>query len=155
MVPALSELARANAMNKNDINQYAHNGSVLIAVVKLNVTANIASETGLVESRTNSGKNMASFGVHTALNSSFFIIDSGDNTPTRTQTATDVSLDTSWHNYKMELDGTDIKLTIDGVLKATKTTNIPTVALQPYNFSQTQTAGAKSSAIRYMECYNT
>jgi hypothetical protein len=71
------------------------------------------------------------------------------------QAQTDIPRDIVYHTTKLECGSADIKLTVDGVLKVTKTTNIPTVKLQPVCFVESRDATAREGRIRYMECYNT
>ena len=65
--------------------------------------------------------------------------------------------DTAWHNYKIENGTDDIKLSIDGVVDVTKTTNRPETStkLQPFVLNSTNTSASKETRIKYMECYNT
>ena len=48
-----------------------------------------------------------------------------------TTTDTGVAIDTSWHIFKIVATPSDVKFYIDGVLKATHTTNIPTTNIGP------------------------
>lgn len=73
---------------------------------------------------------------------------------TNSLTASDVAIDQSWHTHTLELSSGDNKLTIDGTLKVTKTTNRPTNALQPSNFILTRDSTAKDFRMRYYEVYN-
>jgi hypothetical protein len=56
---------------------------------------------------------------------------------------------------KIVYGSSDIDLSLTGVSVITKTTNRPTVVLQP-NFACTNTvAAAKQVSVRYVEAYNT
>ena len=72
-----------------------------------------------------------------------------------TRTASDIALDGNWVGYKLTGSSTNNKLTVNGVLKVTKTTNRPTNKCHPIFEVQTGSARASYGAIRYMECYNT
>ena len=65
--------------------------------------------------------------------------------------------DTAWHNYKIENGTDDIKLSIDGVVDVTKTTNRPETStkLQPFVLNSTNTSASKETRIKYFEAYNT
>lgn len=74
-----------------------------------------------------------------------------------TQTATDTDISsggTTAAIYKIEANGTNAKGTIDGVLKVTNTTNLPTGKGQPSLKGRTLTTAAKTFQFRYLECYN-
>ena len=127
----------------NDINQFAHNGCVGICVMKRAGAGN--SYWGLMD--TSSALQRAQAFEGTA--NTYTQLRTKDGS-TLEVTDTDVVVNTNWNNYKLELDGTDVKLNINGVLKATNSTNIPSVALQPVL--------GEASAItqfRYLEVYNT
>lgn len=74
---------------------------------------------------------------------------------TRTSTSSDVAQHANWTVVKIALDGTDTKMYLDGVLKVTKTTNKPTVKLQPQALITTRAGDAREIRMRYMECKNT
>ena len=52
---------------------------------------------------------------------------------TDSQVNTLINIDTNWHVYRLEIAPNAVLLYIDGILKATVTTNIPTVALTAYH----------------------
>ena len=74
---------------------------------------------------------------------------------TNSGTASDVAVDLVLTNYKINYNTTDIKAYINGVLKVTKTTNRPTVRLQPIVWAQNSSAVARGGEFTYLECYNT
>lgn len=82
---------------------------------------------------------------------SFFNLLTG-TTGGNSATASSISQDTIFHVYKIENGSADIKLTIDGVLEVTKTTNRPDNRMQP-NFGVNGTN--IDGAIRYCEALNT
>ncbi len=79
----------------------------------------------------------------------------GSANATFSQISSDVVSNTDWTNYKGVVSASDIKMYINGVLKVTKTTNRPSLVLQPTLMSKSRTAGAKQTSFRYLECYNT
>jgi len=145
------------AINFNDKRQYSHSGSVIIGVIKGSTTSNMGTGIGLAdgEDLALSG-DMAWGGMETALETgSKFLIRTADGS-SGSNTETNVSIDTNFHSNKIELDGSNAKYTLDGVLKVTKDTNLPDTKLQPtfYAIHRT-TGGTVSGFIRYCEAYNT
>jgi len=56
---------------------------------------------------------------------------------------TGVATDTNWHIFKIDcISANEVKFYIDGVLKTTITTNIPTVGLQSFTYQETTSTGA-------------
>lgn len=139
-------------VNFNNKRQYDFNDSVLLAVFRAVSTASNISYCGL------SGNILAYNGVEKAV----FIMDSADtnfalstaDASTSSDTEGSVAIDTSFHLIKVETGSANIKLTIDGVLDVTKTTNRPTTKTQPVVGVKTTTSAAKESRIRYLEGYN-
>jgi hypothetical protein len=80
-----------------------------------------------------------------------FNLQTGDGSASTTATA--IAKDTNWHTFKIECGSANIKLTMDGVLEVTKTTNRPTSILQP-RIAPRQDGGAGSIDIRFLEVYN-
>ena len=86
--------------------------------------------------------------------SSTFMLRSSDAVTTVMNTSK--ALDTSYHTHKLTANPSDVKIEIDGTLEATKTTNHPTLSMQPEIFVQVMSnSGNVTQNIRYMECYNT
>ena len=137
----------------NNKRQYAHNGSVFIYVVKPIVTAGYYVFAGC-----GTDANIGSF-----LNKAFY-----DNAAVLTykrlrtsdgstvqNTDTDVATNSNWTNVKIETKSASVELTIDGVLKATNSTNIPTVKLQPVIAHGASAVSGRGVQVRYCEAYNT
>lgn len=72
----------------------------------------------------------------------------------QSQTSTGLDPLSAYHNYKIVSNGTNLKLTVDGVLKVTKTTDKPTGAGQPYFGQWAPSATVTWGAINYLEAYN-
>jgi len=78
-----------------------------------------------------------------------------DNATTQTDVATDIAVDETFHVHKLESTTSNIKLFIDGVDKATGTTDLPTVKMQPFFSVKSAEAVSKTGRIRYYEAYST
>ena len=83
---------------------------------------------------------------------SLVVTDAGsgwDRTATSIPTA-----DANWHKVQIDVKTSDVDLTVDGTLEATRTGVRPSTAMQPSITGRNAGSNAKSH-IRYMECYNT
>jgi|TARA_R110002051_G_scaffold306455_1_gene377024 hypothetical protein len=79
---------------------------------------------------------------------------SSDGT-SQTTTATGFSADANYHVYKLECTSTALNPTIDGVTRTTKTTNRPTVKMQPVIKAYSYSGNTTQLNINYYEAYNT
>lgn len=142
----------AGAIDFNGIDCYSHLGSVFIIVVRfVNSVANHVLEVGFMDV----GDSTGIFYQGRITTDTFYNLQTvGGGT---TNTNTDVALDTAWHVAKGELNGTNAKLTMDGVLKVTSTVTIPNAKTEVSIRNRTHTSGAanKEIRIRYYEAYNT
>ena len=148
----------ATSANNSSINfankrQYAHDGSVIIAVWKRVNSTMIGAFGGISDATVTANPSLEFARLSNDSGLTNIYIQSSDSSVSNT--SSDIPNDQAWHNGKMEFGTSDIKGTIDGVLKITKTTNRPTVKLQPYVFSYTRTGSAGETQVRYMEAYNT
>ena len=127
--------------------------SVVIAVTKRDVGTNVTMLVGFDEDVTTGVENVL---ARDGSNNTFKDLVSADASTASAQDS-DVAIDQAWTGYKIECGSADLKLTIDGVLKVTKTTNRPTVKLSPdfEMHSFTTAAAGKIAKIRYYEAYNT
>ena len=151
-IKAGATTGNASGIEFNDIRQYAHDGSVNIAVWKRVADTKTDVYTGFSSVLGLSVLNSAwAVQLNNATN---LLLWTGDASA-GSQTQTDIPRDIVYHTTKLECGSADIKLTVDGVLKVTKTTNRPTVKLQPVCFVESRDATAREVRIRYMECYNT
>ena len=143
-----------SSINFNNKRQYSYNGSVIIGVWKRVDTTMIGAFGGISDATVGADPTVefTRFSNDSAVTNIY--LRSADAS-TASNTESDIPNDQEWHNGKIEFGSSDIKGTLDGVLKITKTTNLPTVKLQPYVWSYTRTAAAAETRIRYMECYNT
>jgi len=67
-----------------------------------------------------------------------------------TTTDTGIPIDTDWHTFAIEIDGTDVRYYLDGTLEATHTTNIPTERMEPRFWIETKDAVLKNLDIDYV-----
>ena len=156
---SISSGANANDesyINFNNKRQFSPTGSVIIFVSKKFFTGGSDGiEMGGLRS------NITNSNVNNALleNSS-----GGSETPslrtsdssTSAETASSASGDTSFHAWSITCGSSNIILSEDGITEVTKTTNRPTIAMQPfYGVLNSSVSGADEVNIRYMECYNT
>ncbi len=99
------------------------------------------------------GNNFYSAGINTPGDTTNFVLRTSDTTaPSNTSLAE--PLDIVFHTFKMEQNASDCLCYFDGPLKATKTTDMPTLKLQPFMFIQDEASAAKSIRIRYYEAFN-
>ena len=71
------------------------------------------------------------------------------------RTATSIATaDANWHAVKIDVKASDVDLTVDGTLEATRTGVRPSTTMQPSITGRNAGANA-TTYIRYMECYNT
>lgn len=140
----------AGSINFNNKRQYSPTGSTILSSVKLSSTSTLNAQAGLV----NVVGNVTTSQVATfRTSSSYFALFTAGGSFSATDSS--ISKDTNYHTHKIECGSSDVKYTIDGSLEITKTTNRPTVKLQPYFFTRADTASAKTGHINYLEAYNT
>lgn len=135
----------------NGIRPFDPVSSGWIAVTRNHTTTDTAHYAGLHEN--------SYFMIQGAGNETKFRLSTRNDTEGTGNTNTSINSDTNWHVWKAETNGTTVSLYGDGVLEAERTAYIPsstTGSLEPF-FQVYNTNGgtAKTSSIRYMECYNT
>jgi len=138
-----------SSINFNDIRHYSNTGAV-----NESITAAIAA------TRFRSG-----FSENTDMSNSFALVDmdsdntnyevSTDDGTTETGTSTGIAVDTTTRRHKLQLGSANVKHSIDGILKVTKTTNLPDQRQQPFFAVKSRATNPKTGTIRYMEAYNT
>jgi len=137
-------------------NQYSETASVIIAVRKVvTITGNNVSYVGLIDTNANgfvAGQDFVTAEKHSGVTN--FSLQTGDGTSI-SRTSSSIVGDTNFHSFKIECGSSNIKLTLDGVLEVTKTSNRPTTNMQPAFEQLANDAAAYESRIRYLECYNT
>ena len=147
-------------INFNAKRQYAHNGSVVIWVSKVDNSTNIHQIVmgGLnwsVGNADNAGLDSATWGSSHLTNANFY--NRTINTAgSQTDTASSIARDTDWHVFKQVLGASDVEGFIDGISETTSTTTLPQRALNPIWGAQNgSSASAVTVSARYMEAYNT
>ncbi len=143
---------RATAFGFNNIRQYDPVNCIVIFVARRVSTINSVADIGFTNDEPD-GSSTHKAEVRLDQNNSVYALLTGDGTQT-SQNGT-VSTDTVFHSFKLELGSADIKMTIDGILDVTKTTNRPTLKLQPWFRASNRVTGAAELHIRYLEAYNT
>ena len=150
--PASSNTNYSN-INFNDIRQYAHNASCFIITWKMATFTGGASNIQMQSGKTDWNTDLYGTRLWSASDTHFELRSADASTVS--ETASDVVIDNNYHAWKFLIDGSDCKLTLDGVLKVTKTTNRPTVKLEPVCMVWNENGNRDKIHIRYMECYNT
>ena len=146
-----------SAIGFNNIRQFSPTASVAIFDLRRMTDASHDSYAGFKFDATNSTfydtavVSQASYATNIGL-----YTGASTGTPSN-QTDSNVARDTAWHNYKIENGSANIKLSIDGVVDVTKTTNRPETStkLQPFVLNSTNTSASKETRIKYFEAYNT
>ena len=80
----------------------------------------------------------------------------GIETNNESRTDSSVAKSTDWFNFKLDLNASNCTAFIDGSIAITKTTDIPTVYLQPFLYLQSRGAGTHERQwnTTYCEAYN-
>lgn len=133
----------------NDIRHYNFDAAIIIAVCRRLTATNAQIGVGLhnrtsvdfafCEDSTNgTNKRLETFAAGTGSN-----------------TESSIPIDTVFTGYKMEMGSVNVKMTINGVLEVTKTTNRPTLRQQPTFDAFNPSTTASEGRIRYYEAFNT
>ena len=138
-----------------DKRQYAHDGSVFIAVAQTNLDyaqTNHFTDIGFTSPTFRSTTRNATFNMHTA--ETYVRVRS--NSGATSYSDTSVTNDNTKRSFKLALNGTNIKGIINGNLEVTKTTNLPDTNMQPFAQAWHGTGGVASGIdVHYIEAYNT
>ena len=137
------------------VKPFAHDGSVMIAVWKLNsITSPATSGGGLAQDGRGdiAGANMAY--VYGGTTSAKFTLRTSNNSGAQgsPEATSSVDDDTNWHTHKIECKSSTVDYIIDGLTAVTSSTNLPTAKMAPiFNAHKS----GSSMQVRYVECYNT
>ena len=143
----------AVAIHFNNIRQYAHNASEIITVYEPIHTTLITVDVGFANDVSNvTALDMAVARIDET--SSFFQLATADNS-TSTQTDSSISASAGYKTHKVACGSSNVIYYLAGVSEVTKTTNLPTLKMQPYFFCRTESNGARQPRILYCEAYNT
>lgn len=147
------------ALDQNNIRHYSETASVIITMVKRE-TGQIATRlTQIVSGFRNNAADVVSSQNSMQNNSSLTFIRHLTSTQTgASATDTSVAVHGNFTTVKIECRSADCRLTLDGILETTKTTNLPNARLQlePL-FLSTQGANAETrrGRVRYCEAFST
>ena len=127
---------------------FSYNGCTIIGNMKKG-TVNLGAKYGLGNDSTVTPPSCVLFAEGTLY--SYKSLETNDEAVT----ATDIALDTAWWNFKIDLKDTICELYLNGVLRTSKTTSLPTTDMQPFLYIQSRgTAGEKYWNTTYCEAYN-
>ena len=143
----------------NDINQFSHNASEVIAVWKggksgatyENISVGLMNATYAL-----TGVNQAGWVLDNSISSNTYFMKCGNSGGVGYVWST-VPYDTSYHVFKSSLSGSGMTGSIDGVAVGTTTTNLPNGSMQPHIHRQYKSDDgvARILNIKYFEAYNT
>ena len=138
----------------NDICQYNPTGFRFISTCKkgadnnVGIKAGIGSDDAAANPPHHSLMTAGSLASHRAL--------ATKDGSTYSETNSDVAVSQTEFAYDIVGNGSSNILSLDGVTKVTKTTNLPTAKCQPLLYIQSRsTAAVKTWNCKYVECYNT
>ena len=140
-----------SAINFNDIRPIDPAGNAYISKQKASRTTNVTIMSGLMDDLSFSN-DFSFIGLDTSRDGSNLIILTRSSGITFTSLS--VALDTNYHTLKGVNNTTDHKAFVDGILEATKTTDIPTTKMQPAVVSITRNTTAVDADVLYYEGYN-
>ena len=145
-----SSSADRAGINFNNKRLFSHDSSVSIVMGKESGGSIAYFGLGnIIDPNQSSPTNIS---VHRLQNNGYYFqLKTADNTSASTQDST-VSPNSGFHVFKIINGSSNISSSIDGIVQTTKTSNRPTLAMQPILAVEGQGGNCK---IRYMECYNT
>lgn len=136
----------------NGINHYSQIASRVECIIQRK-TANALVDCGLMDNPAlNDNLQQVTVGDESAQTNKFI---RHANATVKTDTSLGVARDTVMTNYSIELGASDAKAFIAGVIRATVTTTLPTIPLEPVCRVFRNGVGAEEGAIRYFEAYST
>ena len=139
------------ALTFGDIKQFNSKGSSIIGNCKKGSDTNVGIKYGLADDSTVTPPNCA------LMAEGSFVSYKTLQTNNESNTASNVALGTDWFTFKIDLRPTVCRMDLDGLLKVSKTTDIPlpSVRLQPFLYIQSRgTAAAKQWNTNYCEVYD-
>ena len=136
----------------NDKRPFNQDGSVFIFVVKRDSGATTIQMMGGNSSNSDYLSDYSAY--RDASSDTYKSLQTHDGS-SLTTTNSDVAVNQDWITGKIEMTSANHKLNLDGVLKATSTTNLPSSRLQPVMRGYSSGSTAKTVSIRYCEAYNT
>jgi len=144
---------RESNISFNNVREYSHTGCVSIWVAQATATSGQDTHLGFSDDATSpsytSSDNQANWEIDSGTQ---YLLTSDGSSASRTALTSATAMGSAFRVGKVECGSANIKLTIDGVLEVTKTTNRPSTALQPKFSVYGMT---KTGSVRYCEAYNT
>jgi hypothetical protein len=134
-----------------DVKQFNSKGSSIIGNCKKGSDTNVGIKYGLADDSTVTPPNAANMGE-----GSLYSYKSLE-TNNESVTASNVALGTDWFTFKIDLRPAVCRMDLDGLLKVSKTTDIPlpSVRLQPFLYIQSRsTSAVKQWNTNYCEVYD-
>ena len=135
----------------NGIKQYSPTGCAMISVAKSSSVSANHHVLGLINNHLLNISSAQTDSIIIDTSAGNFRALSGDN-GTWSSAGTVISNDTNFHVFKVEASSSNILYYADGLLRITKTTNRPTLKLQPRFVAR---YASSTLSVRYAEVYNT
>lgn len=145
--------ASIGSIDFNGIRPFSHTASLIFLIAKRVTTTNAKAIAGFNGLTTGSLDGLNSALYYDETSATFKELYTSDGS-TSSKTDTDVAVDTSFHNVTIECGSANIKLSLENVLKVTKTTNRPTSKLQPVLGAYTTTTAYAYARYKYVEALN-
>ena len=134
----------------NGINHYSQTGAVIIGVVRRNDAVS-----RLITGFAGSGAGTANtVGLYNDAAATFMSLKNVKSFSASTVN-TSIGIHTNWTEYKVGVRSTSTVMSLDGVLEATNTGQLPDFDFEPQFYGNNSEAAEKRFDIRYMEAYNT
>jgi hypothetical protein len=137
-------------MYQNDLPDFfvAKNATMMFRY-KLNVTTSIQGEVGFEAASPNNTLDWVTLYYDSAVGSNWQAQAAAGGTSTTVDTG--VAADANYHEFKIITRNGEITYYIDGVLVATITTNITSLALQPYAYIVSKTGSTRDVFFNWIE----
>ena len=139
-------------INFNNSNRaFSKTGSVCIWVGRDVQTSSYTGYYGLANGITGNDSDMGQLAtIYNTSANGVIALRTGNTSKGNTEST--ISLDTNFHNYKIEMKTSSAEWSVDGVAQTTRTLTLPTADLQPVAGVH---GNGKSIDVKYVECYNT
>jgi len=138
-------------ISHGSIHHYSETAAVIIGIIE-NVDTLMATRFGWTKGSQDPTDDWAVYSNN--LSATFIRLRTAREAPP-TEVNTDLNSDQIKHLAKVEMRASDIVMFLEGVLKATATTDLPTAPQNPHFDVRANEAVAKTGRIQYCEAYNT
>jgi hypothetical protein len=136
----------------NNNRPFAHNHAKTIGVIQKESTENCFMDGGFKDGYGDDNNQLSFCHIEEYSSIDGIFLQTGSTTTT---TGADANALIRWHTYEIELTPSNNTLKLDGMLKATSTTNCPTSKLQPAFKCLTRVGSSKVGKVKYCEAWNT